>query len=151
MRNLIALAVLFVSSLALANKPIGPAGCGWGNLLFGKDSQILASTTNGTSGNQTFAITTGTSGCVDKGGMAKLDAYVEVNRVALANDVARGQGETVVGLSKILGCQDSSEVSHALRSNYNSIFPTQGEEAAEISKSIRETLRNSMVSCSKLG
>ena len=42
----------------------GPAGCGLGSMIFDPDSgftQIFAATTNGTSGNQTFGISTGTS------------------------------------------------------------------------------------------
>lgn len=47
-----------VSINAMAEAPGGP-NCGWGNLLFegqrGTPAHFLASTTNGTSGNATFA------------------------------------------------------------------------------------------------
>lgn len=142
--------ILGLTAVAHANK-IGPAGCGLGNLAFGKDNQILAATTNGTSGNQTFGITSGTSNCVDSKGMAKLDAYVEANQVALANDVARGNGETVAGLSKILGCTNGHSVNSTLQQNYEMIFPTQDRSASEVSKNIREVLKSNNIQCSHLG
>src|SRR5690348_10000976 len=46
----------------------GVAGCGFGSMLFGKQPgfiQVLAATTNGTFGSQTFGISTGTSNCTD--------------------------------------------------------------------------------------
>ncbi|MCX5790873.1 MAG: DUF3015 family protein, partial [Elusimicrobia bacterium] len=47
----------------------GSAGCGLGSLAFqGNDqTQILAATTNGTFGSQTFGLTFGTSNCSNKG------------------------------------------------------------------------------------
>ena len=42
-------------------------GCGWGNMVFegqrGLGPHLLATTTNGTSGNATFGLTSGTNGC----------------------------------------------------------------------------------------
>ena len=58
-----------VSINAMAEAPGGP-NCGWGNLLFegqrGTPAHFLASTTNGTSGNATFGMTSGTNGCSTK-------------------------------------------------------------------------------------
>ncbi len=55
-----------VSLNAMAEAPGGP-NCGWGNMLFegqrGTPAHFLASTTNGTSGNATFGMTSGTNGC----------------------------------------------------------------------------------------
>lgn len=55
-----------VSINAMAEAPGGP-NCGWGNMLFegqrGTPAHFLASTTNGTSGNATFGMTSGTNGC----------------------------------------------------------------------------------------
>ena len=71
--TLAAVVALVAPSLALAkggNHPM--AGCGLGYVLFGHNDnspimQVLAATTNGISGNQTFGMTTGTSGCTDDG------------------------------------------------------------------------------------
>src|SRR6186713_935077 len=57
---------LFFTSANAAADGYGPAGCGLGSMIFEPDSgftQVFAATTNGTSGNQTFGITSGTSNC----------------------------------------------------------------------------------------
>jgi len=57
MKKLFFVLALSVSSLALAAKPYGMGGCGLGSQLMGKDgNQVLAITSNGTSGNQTFGM-----------------------------------------------------------------------------------------------
>lgn len=67
--KLIALAVAVVAPTLVHADNVG--GCGWGSKLFdgqqGVAPQVLAVTTNGTSGNQTFGITSGTSGCSQDG------------------------------------------------------------------------------------
>ncbi|MGH8759512.1 MAG: DUF3015 family protein, partial [Burkholderiales bacterium] len=65
---LIAIAMSALPALAFADN-IG--SCGWGAKLFdgekGTAPQVLAVTTNGTFGNQTFGISSGTSGCTQDG------------------------------------------------------------------------------------
>ncbi len=67
MKKLIAAAALIsASSFAMADN--GPAGCGLGTAVVFPDANewhehVLAATTNGTSGNQTFVMTSGTLGC----------------------------------------------------------------------------------------
>src|SRR5437660_992844 len=101
--------ILLISMMTLAlaataeAKKYGDAGCGLGTLVVGKDgSQILAATTNSTAWNQTFGITFGTSNCdegSDRSAQSQLPQFIEVNRSALANDMARGQGETLAHVS----------------------------------------------------
>jgi len=142
MKKLVLLTVLGIvmSSSAFAAKRYGSAGCGLGSIVMGKDgSQVLAGTTNGTSGSQTFGITSGTSNCVDDGTVQvsmAVPMFVEVNRVSLASDIARGGGETVASLSSILGCKDSAKLGAALQKNYNSIFPTETVENEAVTESI---------------
>jgi hypothetical protein len=119
MRNLIALVVLVaVVGIALDKAEAQPrgnqysmAGCGLGALVFGNDEdrvkQVLASTTNGTFGNQTFAITTGTLGC---------------NPEAFAKDASRGGGETIEHLSAIMGCPDATAVGATLQQHFKAVF-----------------------------
>ena len=61
------------ASFAAANN----VGCGLGTVVMGGQSgpapQVLAVTTNGTSGSQTFGISSGTSGC-SQDGVADADA-----------------------------------------------------------------------------
>ncbi len=147
MKTLISLfAILGFVSFAQANH-IGPAGCGLGNVMFGKKSQILAATTNGSTYTQMFGITSGTSNCDEHATVAKLDAYVEANQVALETDIARGSGETVAGLSNLLRCQNTDSVKSSLKENYSVIYPNQNPSAVEVSNSIRQVLKNQNVGC----
>jgi len=133
MKFFIVIALLSVSSLSFANhhkKGYGSSGCGLGSMLIEGDNtwwkQVLAATTNGISGNQTFGISSGTLNCDSPtpGKMAQIEAYIEANKMALANDIAKGDGETVSGLSKVYGCENNAAFGQALKSNYRTIFPS---------------------------
>ena len=143
MKNLIlALALLLTGSLASAASDgmVGAAGCGLGNMLMGSTgSQVFAATTNGT-GMQTFGITTGTSNCGTGVFSSQMDVFVESNKVALSNDAARGQGETIAVLTNMMGCQDAKAVGATLKANYGQIFEANGTDARAISKSIQSTV-----------
>lgn len=122
-------AVVLMSSSAFAAR-YGAAGCGLGSMIFEGDQtwwkQVLAGTTNGT-GMQSIAITLGTSNCdaPTPFKVTSAHAYVEANRVALANDIARGDGETIVGLSKVYGCENAQTFGKDLKNNYSSIFTAE--------------------------
>lgn len=108
------------------SRPYGMAGCGLGTVVMDKrSSQVLVATTNGTSGNQTFAITTGTLNCLDDASSQvadKMDKYIQINKVQLAGDVAKGNGETIIALSEVMGCQSSQNLGSALKANYRDVF-----------------------------
>jgi hypothetical protein len=134
----------------------GTAGCGLGSLLFGNKPgiiQIFAATTNGTSGNQTFGITTGTSNCSDTGGgSASAKIYIQANREALAKDIARGQGETLANLSTLAGCGNTAAVGPALQKKFTAIFPAASTPTDQVSDSILSTLKSdATLACSNLG
>lgn len=139
------LAGLMVASLAQAK--YGSAGCGLGSMVFTDNtqvSQVLAATTNGTSASQTFGITSGTSNCTSGGTVAMNKEYplfVEANQVALANDIARGNGETLANLSKVMGCNNQSELNAALKNNYNNIFTKENINNAKVASSITATVK----------
>jgi Protein of unknown function (DUF3015) len=130
----------FAGQSAFAQSGIGPAGCGLGNMVMGKDNQVFAATTNGTFASQLFGITSGTSNCERGGSVAQMTMFVESNRVALSNEAARGQGETVTALSSILGCQDADQLGADLKSNYSEIFANK-ENSVAISRSIQNTIQ----------
>ena len=132
---------LVVTSMAHARKPVGPAGCGLGNMMFGKDNQLLAATTNESSYSQTSGITSGTSNCVEGSGVAKLEIYIEANPEALANDMARGQGQTLTGLTQVLNCSNPSKVHGLLKNNYKKIYQNGTDDSAHISREVRSVLR----------
>ena len=148
-------AILLAAPLADA-AAYGAAGCGLGSLVFGNKPgvvQILAATTNGTFGSQTFGITTGTSNCDGSlMGGAGTRVFIEANKEALAKDISRGQGETLTNLSSLAGCADPAAVGGALQKQFNAIFPSASTPAETISDSIVQTLKSQpALACSKLG
>jgi hypothetical protein len=133
----------------------GTAGCGLGSILFGNKPgivQILAATTNGLSGNQTFAITTGTSNCEDSAPSAEnTKAFVQANREAVAKDIARGSGETISSLSTLAGCSDPAAVGATLQKEFKRIFPNEQVSDVSVSDSVVNTLQShSELSCRAL-
>lgn len=118
----------FVASAAA----YGTAGCGLGSIVFGDSSgivQIFAATTNGTSGTQTFGITSGTSNCVDGGGaQAALDqkAFMNVNYASVTRDAAKGEGEYLAAFATLLQCDAESRPAfyQLAQSQHAQIFAT---------------------------
>ena len=133
----------------------GPAGCGLGSLIFSPDSgwtQIFAATTNGTSANQTFGITSGTSNCDTGPSSNSAKNFVEANRTQLAKDIVRGRGATLSSLSELAGCADSKAVGMKLRKNFKAIFPNAQVANETVSESVVGVLKSDdTLSCSNLG
>lgn len=128
---IIAIASLAGAS-AMAQNNIG--SCGWGSKLFegqsGVAPQVLAVTTNGTSGNQTFGITFGTSGCTQDGVVTsswKTAMYIDGNRVALARDAAAGQGESLDTLADVMGVKTADRATFAavIKANFGAVFANE--------------------------
>jgi hypothetical protein len=131
----------------------GTAGCGLGSMAFGDQKggiQILAATTNGILGNQTFGITFGTSNCGPSLFAQGTKSFVEANREALAKDVARGEGEAIGALTVINACRDSHAVGAALQARFGTIFPSEQATDEEVTARILETLHgNPALGCGK--
>ena len=144
-------ALLFAAEAAVlvsgqvSAREYGVAGCGLGSVLMGKDSgQVLAVTTNGSTYSQLFGISSGTSNCTDDGttkAAMQVPMFIESNRVALANDVARGSGETLANLSEVMGCANAARFASTLQRNYSVIFPSEKVETAQITDSIKNIVR----------
>lgn len=141
---LVSLAVMGVSLVASADAVVknsgahqgsyGMAGCGLGAVLFkGKNdkvSQILAATTNGTSGNQTFGITTGTLECTDAGTLSVAQmkkVFVEANYDRLALEMAQGQGDYLTVMAAFYGCQgqEATSFGQLTQSQYEDLFSSE--------------------------
>jgi hypothetical protein len=154
MRNQIAVAlaaVLFALPASAADTKsaikgsgtYGTAGCGLGSMAFGNSPgavQILAATTNGLFGSQTFGITSGTSNCGAGAFASGTKSFVEANREVLAKDISRGAGEAIGALAVINSCVDSSAVGTALQKNFTTIFPTENASSDEVTAAILKTL-----------
>jgi len=71
MKKLLTGAILLTASSSVFAVAPGGGNCGWGNMLFegqsGPGPHVLGVTTNGTSGNNTFGMTSGTNGCATGG------------------------------------------------------------------------------------
>ena len=136
--------MLVVPLGAYADSP-NSVGCGLGSQIFDGQSgilpQVLAVTTNGTLGNQTFGISSGTSGCKSDGTVVasqRVPMYVGANIDALARDVSTGGGETLESLASLMqiDAEDRAEFFSTARRNYARIFPSHGVTAADVLSSL---------------
>jgi hypothetical protein len=143
MKLIIIIMFLFISSLALAAKPYGMAGCGLGSQMMGKQgNQVLAATTNGTSGTQTFGISSGTSNCVTATEQtAMIRNFIEANYASVVTDMAKGQGDSVKTLSNFYGC-DNNMFANEMKSHYETITPVT-EDATKVMVNINNVIENS--------
>lgn len=111
-----ALLPLCATQVWAENPDTGP-GCGLGKLVwadYGKQKsiapQVLQSTTNGTSGSQTFGISSGTSGCTNDGTIMaeyKLNVFAAANYENLSQEMARGGGEHLASLAELMGVPEN--------------------------------------------
>jgi hypothetical protein len=123
--------LLGVASLAVQAEEAGGKGCGWGNMLFegqrGLAPHLLATTTNGTSGNATFGLTSGTNGCdssvrIGYGGRSLLAMNGMLDNIA--EDMAQGKGEALDAYATLLGIEqtDRAHFAQVTQANFSSIF-----------------------------
>ena len=118
MKKLVLLAVVgaFVAAqagIALAANPDTGPGCGLGKIAWQNyphqkviGIQTMEATTNGLMGNQTFGISSGTSGCTNDGkfwAQEKVNVFAALNFENLAQDMAQGQGEHLASLATLMG------------------------------------------------
>jgi|GEM_PF-688166 len=117
----------------------GLSGCGLGSLWMEKDHNQIWSSTSNYTGGQVFAISSGTSNCVETPASAKadrMDKYIIVNKVALADDIARGQGETIQGLAQIMNCSETQMLGSKLQSKFTTIFTSHDVTVNDITDRI---------------
>ncbi len=130
-------AVAALSSVAFAGVN-SQTGCGLGSMIIKDDSSAillaLQATTNGTSGNQTFGITSGTSGCKKTKFVMneRAEEFVASNMDQLAKEIAVGHGESVDTLAELLAVEDKEVFASALQANYNSIYTSQNVQMADV-------------------
>jgi hypothetical protein len=123
--------------------------CGWGSKVFDGQSgmvpQVLAVTTNGTFGNQTFGITSGTSGCTQDGKVSsswKTSLFIDGNKEALARDMSVGGGETLESLAHLLGIEGQDRVAFGriAKDNVARIFPSSNVTSQQVAMNLRDVL-----------
>lgn len=140
---LVSMAVVFASmqaSLAMAasaGTPDTGPGCGLGKLAWQnypnpktKGVQVMMATTNAW-GFNTFAISSGTSGCTDDGrwwAENKVFMFAEANANALAQEMAQGSGEHLASLATLLGVpQEQHPTFFAMTQERYTVLTSGGE------------------------
>ena len=118
-------------------------GCGLGSLVIKDQStvllQVLAATTNGTSGSQTFGITSGTSNCNKPSNFVsndKLNQFVGENMDELALDISAGKGETLATVAKLMNVENTPAFSSKLQANFSNIYTSENVTSATVIDSI---------------
>lgn len=144
-----------IAVLVISGLPMGMAvadddiGCGLGTQIWegqaGLLPKVLGATTNGTSGNQTFGITSGTLGCSQDGvitASARLAMFASANVDQLAAEVAAGEGEALDALASLYGIDvaDRGAFGELAQANYASLFGGQDVTTASVIESLDATL-----------
>jgi hypothetical protein len=96
-----------------AEHPDTGPGCGLGKVIWADYSrqksiapQVLQATTNGSTGSNTFGISSGTSGCTNDGtimGQYKASVFAAANYDNLSKEMAQGGGEHLASLAELMG------------------------------------------------
>jgi hypothetical protein len=142
-----------VSLNAMAQAPGGP-DCGWGNMLFkgqrGTPAHILASTTNGTSGNATFGMTSGTNGCSTNSALTYGGrSWISMNGMMdeLSKDMAVGQGEALTTYAVVLGVapEDRAHFAAVTHEHFQQIFSKADVTAEDVHTNTLAVLKNDPV------
>lgn len=124
-------------------------GCGLGSMAFeGNDgliSQVSAATTNGTFGNQTFGITSGTSNCTQYSEWTsneKVNVFVADNMDSLAKDIAKGKGEHLDTLASLMNIpqKDRAAFNSKLQKNFSRIYTSGDVTTVEVIRNIEAVI-----------
>ncbi len=150
MKKLLMASVLATASAASFAVVPGGDSCGWGNMLFegqsGLPIHVVASITNGTSGNNTFGMTSGTNGCSANGTLTYAGKPL-INLGAImdefSEDVARGDGEALsaVAISMGVATEDRSHFKTLLHNNFDALFPSDSVTADDVMASMLDLMR----------
>lgn len=147
---IVALGALMVfSGTSYAATVTENCGCGLGKELIGEKTglawNILGTSLNGTSGNQTFGISSGTLGCEKPENFVmneRMDIFVADNMDSLAVDIATGNGENLDALMELaqVSGSEKARACEALQANFDNIYPTATVENSDVAQSIRGIL-----------
>lgn len=149
--SLIGGAVLMAASSSVMAVAPGGANCGWGNLLFkgakGIPSHVVAVTTNGTTGNNTFGITSGTNGCNASGRLTYGGRdMIQVSAILdeFSEDVARGHGDAMNTVAVLVGINhsDRAAFSEVMHENFALIFPNEAVTAEQAMLSVNDIMKS---------
>jgi len=132
---------LLVAGLALTPVfAMANPGCGLGSQVFdgqeGVPAHVLAATTNGTSGNQTFGMTSGTLGCDVSKPVQYAAVFVNENMEELAENMAAGQGEALSTLAALLEVESPEAFAAMVQKNFSKIYTSSDVTAEQVMDNI---------------
>jgi hypothetical protein len=149
MNKLILGALLFGLATTAQAKDYGAAGCGLGSKLFegqsGVGPHVLAATTNGFYGTQTFAMTSGTLGCdVSDPIKSHMAHYIDSNLDNIAQAAARGEGESLDALASVMNIEkeDQDLFSSTIQSNFDVIFSSESVGSVEVMNALTAVMKS---------
>lgn len=137
----------FIVLTPLAVQAGGSAGCGLGSQLFdgqsGLGPNILAATTNGLSGNNTFGMSSGTLGCNQNDTVtAAADTFLDANMERVARDMSSGKGESLETLATLMGIEkaDKEKFFQVSQANFTSIYSRDDVTSSEVIASLKAVM-----------
>lgn len=148
--------VMGMSGMALGNPPNNGPGCGLGKLAWAETSQnesiggqVMMATTNGT-GFQTFAISSGTSGCTNDGKIfasEKVNVFTALNFDNLSQEMAQGQGEHLTSLATLMGIpQEQHQEFFAMTQEKYTALVQAGESSPKaVVKAMHDAMKGHLV------
>jgi hypothetical protein len=146
----VVMAVMFAGVAFAA--PKNNVGCGLGYMMFkdhdGLASQTCAATFNGSFGNQTFGITSGTSECDQYKQLwanKQLNTFVAENMDNLAKDMAQGSGEYLNTLAVLMEVPEAERADFCsrLQGNFAQIYTSDQVTSVDVLKNIESVISSS--------
>lgn len=146
---------MLVAFLALAPLAVAhadpDAGCGAGTKIWAGNSgtpyKLMAATTNGSFGNQTFGISSGTLGC-SQGGVvtasARIPMYAKANLDQLSADMAAGHGAALTAFASLYGVSraDRTAFYSLTQKNYARLFPSSDTTSNKMVSTLNALLKS---------
>jgi len=146
------LTFLLIAGLSMAGTQLLAAGtvrencgCGLGSMALGNEtgmvSHVVGATLNGLSGNQTFAISSGTLNCDQSEGFVsskEVEVFIADNMDHIATDAAVGEGAYLSALADLLQIEnaDRADFYVSMQVNFDKIFTGSDVHADEVTRSI---------------
>lgn len=145
-KTLLAMALAAAPMVSMAAET-GP-GCGWGSILMdgqeGVAPNVLAATTNGTFGNQTFGMTSGTAGCDASQTIQRAAAdFLDDNMEKVARDMSSGQGESLDTLANLMGVQPADKPAFfaLTHQSFSEIFSGDAVSSTEVMDNLQSVMK----------
>ncbi len=144
-------AVVLMAGMAMTAFADNDVGCGAGTILWagqeGIVPKVLAATTNGSFGNQTFGITTGTLGCSPNGRISsrvRLTEFTGANMDQLAYDMSVGQGESLNTLADMMQIPTSLKPRFfaLTQAHFEQLFPSTQQNAGAVVDRLESILKS---------